>query len=381
MIAQPDFQPPLKNKGFSPQKWGQASSATIQRRSPETVAGYAIEAHEAARHANDDPGACLYSVRASSPDSAPGSPPRTVADDGLHAAEIDRLIFAVERWQRDGATVLFITLGDRLLDLPGDAMRDEVRAFRKTVTKAQKRAGFAAEWIAVFEVGKQGRIGVHMHMLVLGSKELVQRIRSWSRFRPYMRKPSKAVRIAHDLGGFIDAGGYLIREAGDACFAWPDGSGGGDRVIPSPTLKAAMLAEGFPDWQRTTSRDLKRKPPRVRTRIPTKAVEPVKEMVRTPDPIEQKIAAAAAPPPMITMQATPAQLRLFDQLPEARDPEAPSQARAMREALGETQAGFYRGFAIKQPHAANFERGHDPLAKPKLRALKYQIHMMTRAAA
>lgn len=293
MIAQHDFHPPLKNKGFSPQKWGQASSATIQRRSPETVAGYAIEAHEATRHANDDPGACLYSARASSPDPASGSPPRTVADDGMHAAETDRLIFAVERWQRYGATVLFITLGDRFIDLPGHEQRSEAREFLKRLTRMQTRAGFAAEWIAVFEVGKEARRGLHLHVLVLGSKDMVRRVRSWSRFRPYMRRLSEAVKVAPDPVGFINAGGYLIEEAGDPRFAWPDGSGGGDRVIVSPTLKAAMLAEGCPDWQRSTSRDLRPRPPRVRTRIPTKAPTDFSEVTtRAPYPIEQKIAAA-----------------------------------------------------------------------------------------
>ena len=146
---------------------------------------------------------------------------------------------------------------------------------------------------------------------------------------------------------------------------------------------------GSPDYERANKR-----PWRPCAEIPGKrfSISPAARAIikaadqakaRTPahDPIERRLAAAAAPPPVIEMVAKPVQLRLFDQLPEARDPEAPSQARAMREALGETQAGFYRGFAIKQPHAANFERGHDPLAKPKLRALKYQIHMMTRAAA
>ncbi|MCH8491521.1 MAG: hypothetical protein LAT81_16580, partial [Oceanicaulis sp.] len=75
MIAQPDFHPPLKNNGFSPQKWGQASNATIKRRSAETVAGHAIQAHDASCHDNDDARACLYSVRASSPDPAPAHPP------------------------------------------------------------------------------------------------------------------------------------------------------------------------------------------------------------------------------------------------------------------------------------------------------------------
>ena len=109
--------------------------------------------------------------------------------------------------------------------------------------------------------------------------------------------------------------------------------------------------------------------------------EPVKEMVRAPDPIEQKIAAAAAPPPIIEMVAKPVQLRLFDQLPEVRDPEPAAIARAMRTDAGLSQQEFYSlpSIRLKQPGASNFERGHDPIAKPKARALKY-IHMMGVAA-
>ena len=103
--------------------------------------------------------------------------------------------------------------------------------------------------------------------------------------------------------------------------------------------------------------------------------EPVKEMA-TADPIEQKIAAAAAPPPMIEMQATPAQLRLFadDELPEVRaDADLPDAIRAVRIDAGITQTALAKRIGIRQPHLANVERHHDHLGRATRRAARYII--------
>jgi DNA-binding XRE family transcriptional regulator len=363
MIAPHDFQPSLKNNGFSAQKWGQASLTPKPPRSARTVAGYAVQEHGAIRHDNDDADILLYSVK-ENPFALTPTPPRTVADDGLHEGEIERLIFAVDRWLRDDATGIFVTLGDRLLDLPGAVMRAEASEFRKAVSKAQKRAGFPAEWIAVFEMCKQERIGVHMHMLLIGSKEIIRQIRGWARFSPYMRQPSQAVKLARDLRGFIDAGGYLLKEAGNPRFAWPEGSGGGDRVIVSTTLRNAMLNEGFPAWQRTTSRDLNRKPPRARVRV--KAAPPQDEPSRY---------QAANLPLLLTVPPSPTttnvvQLALFDDLPQQRLV-PPQELQAFREEQGISQAEIAAVLRISdRSHIANFERGHDSLSLPRLRILR-----------
>lgn len=364
MIAQHDFQPSLKSKGFSAQKWGQASLTPKPPRSAQTVAGHAVQAHEAIRHDNDDADTLLYSVRENSLAPRP-TPPRTVADDGLHEGEIDRLIFSVERWLRDAVTLIFVTLGDRFLDLPGHEQRSEAREFFKRLTKAQKKAGSPEEWIAIFEVGKEVRRGLHVHVLLIGSPELMRRIRSWARFRPYMRQPSQAVKIAHDPRGFLDAGGYLIEEAGHERFAWPEGTGGGDRVVPSPTLRAAIIAEGFPAWQRTTSCDLKRKPPRARSSVHAK---PVIEVRAKPAPPQEEPIIPTVPPRPTTTNVV--QFPLFDDLPQQRLV-SPQELVAFRDRHGISQAEIAAVLRISdRSHVANFERGHDAFSLPRLRILR-----------
>ena len=107
-----------------------------------------------------------------------------------------------------------------------------------------------------------------------------------------------------------------------------------------------------------------------------RTAEPVKEMVRASDPIDRRLAAAAAPPPEIEMVATPAQLRLFgdDDLPEVRaDADLPDAIRAVRIDAGITQTALAERIGIRQPHLANVERHHDHLGRATRRAARYII--------
>ena len=102
-------------------------------------------------------------------------------------------------------------------------------------------------------------------------------------------------------------------------------------------------------------------------------------MVRASDPIDRRLAAAAAPPPVIEMVATPAQLRLFgdDELPEVRaDADLPDAIRAVRIDAGITQTALAKRIGIRQPHLANVERHHDHLGRATRRAARYIIERL-----
>lgn len=106
------------------------------------------------------------------------------------------------------------------------------------------------------------------------------------------------------------------------------------------------------------------------------AADQAKARTSPPDPIERRLAAAAAPPPEITMQAAPAQLRLFadDELPEVRaDADLPDAIRAVRTDAGITQTALAERIGIRQPHLANVERHHDHLGRATRRAARYLL--------
>lgn len=95
---------------------------------------------------------------------------------------------------------------------------------------------------------------------------------------------------------------------------------------------------------------------------------------RTKAPTPQPEQPAPQPPVVIDANA-PRQLPLFIHLEPT--PTRAEQLRRLRTEAGMTQAGFAELIGLRQPHVANVERGHDPVAYARLRAARWQIERTT----
>ena len=344
MLARSD---PLKQNEKRAQICTQPVSSTAKSKSPKSLSLKGLEASARGAAVTLEGGALLYSVRPQAPSSSPARGPRTVADDGLHPAEVERVRYVARRWDQSGAFVIMVTLGDGLLDLLPRDIRRILRAFRSRVADMQRRAGVPQEVIVVFETAA----GIHAHILLVGTRGMIRQLRALKTFSAFMRKPSEAVKEARNLAGLAERDPfYLVKETGDDRYAWPAGSGGGDRVVLSEPLRAAILAEGFPPWKRTTSADLKAKPPR-----------------RRPATVGGSVLIDIAPIPATT---DPMQLGFEFDLPERRLV-SPEELRKFLGMHGITQAEIARVLHIAdRSHVAHFLRGHDAFSLPRLRILR-----------
>jgi len=182
----------------------------------------------------------------------------------------------------------FATVGDRIFDSiePGQA-RDIVADLERRIGKLQIEAGIPAYRVTVYEtIG-----GLHAHLLFLGSRKLVERLKQSTAFRPYLD-----VRRAHDVPGLSHA--YLAKERtpqaeyglghrlkGGRRRGSHRLPGGGDRVRLSGALKRDAIAAGYVEpWQRTNAkRSEARKPYRLRRLVPWKAAKPVGQIPLFPE--------------------------------------------------------------------------------------------------
>jgi hypothetical protein len=167
--------PPLKQKRNPPLICTQPAPSESGTRGPRSLAAYGVEASQGSSPITLEGGALLYSVRPSPSLTSPRALLRTVADDGLHPGEIERIRFVIRRWIENGAFVVFVTLGDAILDLSPREVRAIVRDFRNWISLVQKRAGVPQEAMVVFEVGKgrHGRAGLHAHVLLVGTRAMI----------------------------------------------------------------------------------------------------------------------------------------------------------------------------------------------------------------
>ncbi len=83
----------------------------------------------------------------------------------------------------------------------------------------------------------------------------------------------------------------------------------------------------------------------------------------------------APQPPVVINTDVPRQLPLFGDLEPT--PTRAEQLRRLRMEAGMTQTAFGELIGLRQPHVANVERGHDPVASARLRAARWQIERQT----
>lgn len=372
---------PLKHKGNPPLIWTQDAQFEPQADASANPCDRTLCGVSSENGVVLDGGARLYSVCSSRPSPTPArGAPRTIAADGLHPAEVERVRHVVlDRWAPEawsGRYIIgFATLGDAALDLPASEVRAAGRALMKRIAQYQGRQNppLPREALQVFEVEP----GLHCHFAFPATSKMLCQLRGLAEFERFMRKPSEAMKAwRYDFERLV---AYLTKETDAAPYAWPEGSGGGDRVVLSEPLRSAIVAAGFPPWTRTTSADLRAKPPR-------RKPEPAPSMSSSPLPEEIEAVAAplpavapAAPPEalapiepkvaMVVPPPEPVQLVLFDALPEREH--LGEGLRDARRSLGLTQAAAGRLVGIRQAHMSNAEAGRHPIARSRVRALQY----------
>lgn len=355
---------PLKHKGNPPLIWTQAAQV---ERALEADGNLCVQGLCGLSGENGvvlDGGALLYSVQSLRPPPDPTrGAPRTIADDGLHPAEVERVRHVVlDHWGtevRAGRYIIgFATLGDAALDLPASEVRAAARALMKRIGQYQGRQSppLPREALQVFEVEP----GLHCHVAFPATRKMLYQLRGLAEFAPFMRKPSEAVKAwRYDFERLV---AYLTKETGDPRYAWPESSGGGDRVVLSSGLRSTIVAAGFPPWARTTSADLRAKPPRRKPEEAVAAPLPAAEPTTvSPDPVGEVTMGIPTPEPV--------QLSLFDALPEREH--LGCALRDARRRLGLSQAAAAKLIGLRQPHMSNCEAGRHPIARARVRALQF----------
>jgi hypothetical protein len=301
-------------------------------------------------------------------DAAPAAVPYTVdthlrqttVPHGMSVPEVRRLFNSVHYMMKQRRMLAFATLAGPLKAMPCGDVRDMACDFRKALGKKQRKYRLPQYDVQVWECSG----GLHVHFVFVANPRMLDELKELQRFAPYLD-----VRRAWWPGGLPD---YLSKErtgwAEIQLGAYIKGGrkkgvhqlpGSGDRVRPSPALKADAIKAGYvAPWK---PKNAKRKPPEARKPHKNYRI--------------RRIKSSEAP------ARTPQQLLLFDELKKAptrvRDFHGgiltPAQAEELefqrqRRGLSQRQVAALAG--ISQPHYANVVRGHDSMSRFAARQLR-----------
>jgi hypothetical protein len=210
-------------------------------------------------------------------------PIRTVALHGMTGPELNRLSDAIwfmaqYRQPKRGLWLLHTNKG---------TPRTSISNIQKRITRLQHDYGLRPYTVTTFET----RGGLHAHIVFLGNREIVERLKSSTAFecirvdpvrdpggltRKYLAKertPQAGYRRQHVLGGRLRGSHRL--------------DGGGDRVRLSRDLERDAISAGYVEsWQHTNARrSAERKPysPRTTQRLRKTAPRPAGQLPLLPE--------------------------------------------------------------------------------------------------
>lgn len=301
-------------------------------------------------------------------DAAPAAVPYTVdthlrqttAPHGMSVPEVRRLFNIVHYMRKPGRMLALATLGGPIKIKPCGDVRDMASDLRKAIGKKQKKYGLPQYDVQVWECSG----GLHVHFVFVTNRRMLDELKELQRFQAYLD-----VRRAWWPGGLpiylskertgwaeIQLGAYIKGGRKKGAHQLP---GGGDRVRPSPALKADAIEAGY--ITRWKPKNAKRKPPEAR--------KPHK------DYRIRRIKSSEAP------ARTPTQILMFPELekPPVRLRDfhggipTPTQAQELefrRKRLGLSQRQLAARCGISQAHWANVVRGHDSMSRFAARQIR-----------
>jgi hypothetical protein len=209
-------------------------------------------------------------------------PTRTVAPHGMTGPELSRLSGAVRfmelhRQPRRGLWLLHTNKG---------TARSTISNIQKRITRLQVEHGLRPYNVTIFET----RGGLHAHIVFLGNREIVERLKSSTAFGEFIQIDS-----AGDPGGLArkylakertpQAGYRRERVLGGRLRGSHRLDGGGDRVRLSRDLERDAISAGYAEsWQHTNARrSAGRKAYRLRRLYPHKAPRPAGQLLLLPE--------------------------------------------------------------------------------------------------
>lgn len=278
-------------------------------------------------------------------------PERTAAKHGITGREIERqsgaLRFMELHCQRRRGGLWWLSTDK------GTA-RSVIADIQKRITRLQVQHGLRPYNVTIFET----RGGLHAHIVFIGNREIVQRLKSSAAFGEILK-----VDPVTDPAGL--ARGYLAKErtpqAGYGRAQMLGGrlkgshrlDGGGDRVRLSRELERdAIDAAYIEPWQhKNARRSVERKAYRLRRIYPRKAPRPAGQI------------------PLLPELARPVS-RLRDFGGGFVPPAVAVEIEWRRRKLGLSQRQLAASIGVSQGQYANAMRGHDPISAPVVNRLR-----------